>query len=243
MNSSMKKIVVAGALLAASALASAQNAGVPVAVVAASPEGVLSLTSSATIQVPNDWIEVQFSISRDGTDSAAVQAALKAALATALDQANHVARPDGHVEVQGGGFSLQPRFDAKGRINGWTGSTQMSVQGRDMATIAALAGQVASMNVSSLEYSVSREAREKVEGDVTAQAIARFRAKAGDYAKAFGYAGFVVREVTVEADGGNSSPPRPMMMKAMAMSSDARMPIAAGSGSVTANVNGSVQLK
>ena len=242
MNSSMKKLVAAGALFAASALAFAQPAGMPVAV-APNPEGVLSLTSSATVQVPNDWIAVQFSISRDGVDSAAVQAALKTALATALDQANRVAKPDGHVEVQGGGFSLQPRFDAKGRINGWTGSTQMSVQGRDMATIAALAGQVASMNVSSLEYSVSREAREKVEGDVTAQAIARFRAKAGDYAKAFGYAGFVVREVNVEADSGNPPPPRPMMMKAMAMSSDATMPIAAGTGTVTASVNGSVQLK
>ena len=127
-------------------------------VTAAQTEGVLTLTSSATVQVPNDWIAVQFSISRDGTDSAAVQAALKSALGAALEQANRVAKPDGHVEVQGGGFSLQPRFDNKGRINGWTGSTEMSVQGRDMAAIAALAGQVTTMNVSSLDYSVSREA-------------------------------------------------------------------------------------
>jgi len=97
--------------------------------------------------------------------------------------------------------------------------------------------------VGNLSYSVSREAREKVEGEVTAQAIARFRAKAADYAKAFGYAGFTLREVNVNADG--ATPPRPYQMKAAlsSMAAAAPMPVAAGSGSVTARVNGSVQMK
>ena len=38
---------------------------------------------------------------------------------------------------------------------------------------------------------LSRELREKVEGEVAAQAIARYRAKAADYAKQFGYGGYV----------------------------------------------------
>ena len=175
--------------------------------------------------------------------AAQTQAALKEALGTALAQARQVARPDGHVEVQGGGFSLQPRFNNKGIVNGWTGSTSLTVQGRDMGTIAELAGRVQSMTVASLDYSVSREAREKVEGDVAAQAIARFRAKAADYAKAFGFANFVVREANVGIDNGQP-PPRPFRAKlAMAPSVSDALPVEAGSGSVTANVNGSVQLK
>jgi predicted secreted protein len=255
MNPTMNKTslaLVPAALLAAmlaaplSSAAQAAAAPVPPIVVAAQkdPEGVVTLASSATIQVPNDWITVQFSTSKEGTDANAVQAALKDALGAALAQARAVARPDGHVEVQGGGFSLQPRFNAKGVVNGWTGSTSMVVQGRDMGTIADLAGKVQSMTVGSLDYSVSREAREKVEGELAAQAIARFRAKAGDYAKAFGYGAFVVREVNVNVDSGAPAP-RPMRMKAMAMSASdsVAMPVEAGSGSVTANVNGSVQLK
>ena len=112
------------------------------------------------------------------------------------------ARPDGHVEVQGGGFSLQPRFNAKGIVNGWQGTTSLTVQGRDISAIAELAGRVQTMTVGSLDYSVSREAREKVEGELAAQAIARFRAKAGDYAKAFGYSSFVVRDANVAFDNG-----------------------------------------
>jgi predicted secreted protein len=232
---------VSACVLAASmpSLASAQAT-----VVQKDPEGVVSLNSSATVQVPNDWIVVQFTTNKEGTDANAVQAALKEAVGSTLAQARQVAKADGHVEVQGGGFSLQPRFNVKGVVNGWSGTTAVVVQGRDMGTIAELAGRVQSMTVGSLDYSVSREAREKVEGEVTAQAIARFRAKAADYAKAFGYGGYVIRDVNVNVDNGQP-PPRPyaMVRAAAAPKMSDSLPVEAGSGSVTANVNGSVQLK
>jgi len=235
-------LAAALALPTASAAQAAVAPVVPVVVAQKDPEGVVTLASSATIQVPNDWITVQFSTSKEGTDANAVQAALKEALGAALAQARAVARPDGHVEVQGGGFSLQPRFNAKGIVNGWTGTTSLTVQGRDMGTIAELAGKVQTMTVGSLDYSVSREAREKVEGELAGQAIARFRAKAADYAKSFGYGSFSIREVNVNVD--NNQPPRPYLMRAktMAVSDSAPLPVEAGSGTVTANVNGSVQL-
>jgi predicted secreted protein len=237
MNKKLLTLICAAALAAAlPSLATAQ-------VVPKDPEGVVSLNSSATVQVPNDWLTVLFTATKEGTDAAAVQAALKEALGAALAQARQVAKPDGHVEVQGGGFSLQPRLNPKGIVNGWTGTTSLWVQGRDMGTIAELAGRISSMSVGSLGYSVSREAREKVEGDVSAQAIARFRAKAADYAKAFGYSSFTVREVTVATDNGQP-PPRVYAMKArIASTADDSMPVEAGSGSVTSNVNGTVQLK
>jgi predicted secreted protein len=207
------------------------------------PEGVISLNSSATVQVPNDWIAVQFTTTKEGTDANAVQTALKEALGAAMAQARQVARPDGHVEVQGAGFSLQPRLNAKGQVNGWTGTTSLTVQGRDMGTIAEFAGRVQAMAVGNLDYSVSREAREKVEGEVAAQAIARFRAKAADYAKAFGYGTFTVRDANVNIDNGQPGP-RPYLARAKAVASFSEaMLVEAGTGLVTANVNGSVQLK
>ena len=241
-NSMTKKLLALVFAASLPLLAGAQATLVPA--VQKDPEGVVTLASSATVQVPNDWITVQFSTSKEGTDANAVQAALKDALAAALAQARQVAKPDGHVEVQGGGFSLQPRFNSKGLVNGWSGTTSLTVQGRDMQTIAELAGRVQAMTVGSLDYSVSREAREKVEGDVAAQAIARFRAKAADYAKAFGYASFKVREANVNIDNGGPPPPRPFRAKMASLASDSTpLPVEAGSGSVTANVNGSIQLK
>ena len=240
MNKTLLSLLCAGIL--ATSLPTLAKAQAPVA--QKDSEGVVSLSSSATVQVPNDWISVQFSTTKEGPDAAAVQAALKDALATAVAQARQVAKPDGHVEVQGGGFSLQPRLNAKGQVSGWSGTTSLVVQGRDMGTIAELAGRVQAMTVGNLDYSVSREAREKVEGEVAAQAIARFRAKAADYAKAFGYATYTLHDANVNVDNGQVAP-RPIRFKAaMSMSSMSEpLPVEAGSGSVTANVNGSVQLK
>ena len=245
MQKLMNKNVLAlvSACVLAASMPSLAQAQAPV-VVQKDPEGVVSLNSSATVQVPNDWIAVQFSTTKEGTDAAAVQAGLKEALATALALAKQVVKPDGHVEVQGGGFSLQPRYNAKGLVNGWTGTTSLTVQGRDIATIAELAGRVQTMTVGNLDYSVSREAREKVESELTAQAIARFRAKAAEYAKAFGYGAFTIRDANVNVDNGQQ-PPRPYVMARIAAApkmGDA-MPVEAGSGTVTANVSGSVQLK
>ena len=131
----------------------------------------------------------------------------------------------------------------------------LSRQGRDFDTFARamcgeyrvvcpdVAGRIQAMTVGSLDYSVSREAREKVEGEVAAQAIVRFRAKAADYAKAFGYATFTVRDANVNIDNGQPTP-RPFRAKiAQASSMSEALPVEAGSGSVTANVNGSIQLK
>ena len=236
----MKKtltLCVVAALFAASAARAADL------VVQKDPEGVVTLNSSATVDVPKDWMSVTFSVTREGADAHAVQTALKEALDAALKQAQAAKEDDGRLEVRTGGFSLQPRYNQKGLMNGWTGTTELQVQGRDMPAIATLAGHVATMTIANLDYSVSREAREKIETELAAQAIAGFRAKAAAYAKAFGYAGFTIREVNVQTDQQQGPPPRPFAAKAMAMAgaSDA-LPTDAGKGSVTSNVNGSVTL-
>jgi predicted secreted protein len=113
-----------------------------------------------------------------------------------------------------------------------------------MATIAQLSGRISSMTIARVEYGLSREAREKVEGEVSAQAVARFRARADALAKQFGYGGYAIREVNVSTDGA-VPPPMPYARAGMmkAESADMALPTEPGKGSVTANVSGSVQMK
>jgi predicted secreted protein len=206
------------------------------------PRERLSLSASASAEVARDVLGISFSTTREGTEAAAVQAGLKQALDAALVEARKVAKP-GQVDVQTGGFSLYPRNDPKtGKINGWQGSAELLVEGRDTAVIAQLAGRIHSLTISRVGYSLSREAREKAEGDISAQAIARYRTKAAEYARQFGYSGYVVGEVSINSD---EAAPRPMMVKAMRMSAamaDEALPTEAGKATVTVNVNGSVQL-
>ena len=210
------------------------------------PQNVVSLSASASVDVQKDWITVVFSTTRDGVDAAAVQSQLRQALDTALAEARKIAKP-GQVEVQTGAFSLYPRYTNKPNvapvISGWQGSTELVVEGRDVQAISQLTGRVSSLSIGRVSFSLSREAREKVEGDVAAQAIARFRARAEAVSKQFGFGGYSVREVAVNADSPQM-PVQPMMRaQAMRASAEESLPVEAGKATVTAQVSGSVQMR
>lgn len=207
------------------------------------PQGVVGLSASATVEVTKDLLSVTLSTTREGADAATVQSQLKQALDAALSEAKKVAKP-GQLDVQTGNFSLYPRYAPKGGISGWQGSAELIVEGRDMAAIGALTGRITTLTIARVGYGLSRELREKVEGDVAAQAIGRFRAKAADYAKQFGYGGYAIREVSVNADSPVIMAAAPVMRaKAMSAAADESLPVEAGKGTVTVNVNGTVQMK
>ncbi|MCB2023084.1 MAG: SIMPL domain-containing protein [Burkholderiaceae bacterium] len=204
------------------------------------PQGVVGLTASATAEVPRDMISITLNATRDGPDASAVQSALRQALDAGLVEARKAARP-GEVDVQTGNFSLFPRYNKQNTISGWQGSAELVVEGRDMQAIAALTGRISSMTISRVSYGLTRELREKTESELTAQAIARYRARAAEAAKAFGYAGYALREVDINS--GESRPPIPApRMRAMAVASEEALPVEAGKTEVSVSVSGSVQL-
>lgn len=222
------------------ALAAPVLAQTPAAVPVAAPQNVVSLSASASVEVTKDVLSVAFSTSRDGTDAAAVQAQLKSAVDAVLAEARKIARP-GQVEVQTGNFALYPRYAPKGGLNGWQGSAEVIVEGKDIAAIAALAGRVQAMPVARVAFSLSREAREKVDADVTAQAIARFRARADFVAKQLGFVGWSIREIAVNSEQPPNGVPM-MRMQASRAAADEALPVEAGKATVSASVSGSVQL-
>lgn len=230
------RIVAALALLTLAAMPPAR-ADTP------APQGVLSLTASASVEVTKDLLSVSFSTTKEGSDANAVQAQLKQALDAALAEAKKAAKP-GQVDVQTGTFSLYPRYAPKGGINGWQGSAQLIVEGRDMAAIGQLTGRIASMTIAGVDFRLSREASQKVEGEVTAQAIASYRSKATEYAKQFGYAGFAIREVNVSTnDAQQVSYPKARMTAMASSTTSDPLSVEPGKALVTATVNGSVQMK
>jgi predicted secreted protein len=204
----------------------------------APPRDVLSLTASAVVEQPYDTLAITLSTTKEGSDPGAVQAQLRQAVDAALTDARRAARP-GQIDVRTGAFSLGPRYTNKGLISGWVGQAEVLLEGRDMGGIAQLAGRLATLTVARVAYSLARETREKAEAEASAQAIARFRAKAVELAKQFGYSGYTISEVSVGVD----APVQPLL-RARAMSasvaSDESIPVEAGKASVNVNVNGSV---
>ncbi|MBI3533165.1 MAG: SIMPL domain-containing protein [Burkholderiales bacterium] len=206
------------------------------------PQNVVQLSASATLEVPHDWLALAMSISRDGTDAQVVQAQLKTALDAALTEARASAQP-GALQVRTGNFTLTPRRNRDGHINGWQGSAELLLEGRDFARISAAAGRIQTLTVTSAAFSLSREQQAAVESQVQAQAIERFKLRAADIAKAFGFGSYSLREVTVSSSEPNLPRPRFLAMTASNASMDAALPVEAGKGVVQVTVSGAVQLK
>ncbi|HEY6133713.1 MAG TPA: SIMPL domain-containing protein [Rubrivivax sp.] len=209
--------------------------------VAPGPQNVLSLSASASVEVTMDLLSVTLSTTREAADAATVQSQLRQAVDAALTEARRAARP-GQLEVRTGDFSLYPRYAPKGGISGWQGRAEVVVEGRDTQAIAQLTGRLPTLSIARVAYGLSREARERVEAEVTAQAITRFRDRAAAQTQQFGFGSYLLREVQV---GAQEPPPyaaAPMRMKAAGAASDEALPVEAGKATVTSTVSGSVQM-
>lgn len=212
-------------------------------VVLAPPQNVLQLSASGTVETPQDLLTLSLSTTREGADPAAVQAQLKAALDAALAEARKAAQP-GQMDVRTGNFAIYPRHGRDGRMSGWNGTAELVLEGRDFARITQAAGRIGSLTLSGVSFGLSREQRLKVEGEAQQLAIERFKAKADELAKSFGFSGYTLREVAVNAnDPGFVPRPRMMAMEAKAAGADMAVPVEAGKSAVVVTVSGSVQLR
>ena len=205
-------------------------------------KNVAQLSASGSVEVQQDLLSISLATTRDGLDASTVQTQLKQALDTALTQARQAASPE-LMTVRTGNFSLYPRYGKDGKINGWQGSTELILEGKDFARITGTAGKIQSLTLGNVSFALSREQRAKVEGEAQAQAIERFKARAGEISGAFGFGGYTLREVSINTnDQGYTPRPRPMAMSARSDMSEASVPVEAGRSTVMVVVTGSVQM-
>ncbi|MEJ8822955.1 SIMPL domain-containing protein [Variovorax humicola] len=223
----------ASALLAVANAASAQTPP---------PQNVLQLSASGTVVAQQDLLSMTLSTTRDGPDPAAIQSQLKTALDAALAEARKSTQ-SGQLDVRTGNFNLAPRYTRDGKISGWAGYAELVLEGRDLPRIAQVAGRITTLTVGNVGFALSREQRAKVEVEAQTLAINAFKQKADELAKGFGFAGYTLREVSVNANSDEPVRPRMMAAQAKSLASDAAVPIEAGKTNVVVNVSGSVQLK
>lgn len=203
----------------------------------------ITLSASGHVEAPQDWLTVRMGLTREGVDAAAVQAQLKTAIDAALTTARAQVRSR-QMEVRSGAFGVSPRYGRDGRINGWQGSAELVLEGRDVPLITATAGKLSTLTVNSMGFSLSREARRQLESDVQAQAIERFRARAAEVTKAFGFSSYTLGAVNISStDDGARPMPRMMAMEAKAAMADAPLSVEAGTDTVSVTVSGSINVR
>jgi len=205
---------------------------------------VVNLSASSFTEVPQDWLVLTLNTTREAADAATVQNELKVALESALRVVREFEQGDS-LQVRTGQFGLHPRYGTQGRIQGWRGTTELVLEGRDFERITRAAGRVQSLTMAQVAFSLSRQAQQRLESEVQAQAIQRFRARAAEVTRAFGYQDFELREVSVSsADEGAPMMRAPVMaMEMRAAASEAPVPVQPGKSTVSITVSGSIQMR
>ncbi|CAM4177123.1 SIMPL domain-containing protein [Comamonas aquatilis] len=210
---------------------------------AARPMNVLNLQAQGVVEVKQDWLTATLSATKEGRDAAAVQSQLQKAVEAAMTVLRRDAQA-GQLELSSGNFSVSPRYGNNGKMDGWQGRAEIVLQGRDFVRITQAAAKVSEMTLASMGFGLSREAREKVEGEAQAKAIEAFRQRAASISKSFGFTGYSLGEITINSGEGTMRPPYPRMMAmAKAGYADAApVPVEADKAEVTVSVSGSVQM-
>ena len=242
----MLRRALAAASLSALVLTGAHAQPVPAsALTMTPPQNVLQLSATGLVEVQQDLLTLSLSTTREGADAANVQADLRTAVDAALTEVKKTAQA-GQMDVRSGDFNVHPRYGRDGKINGWQGRAELVLEGLDFPRITQAAARVPSMTIGNLQFGLSRELRGRVEGEAQSIAIERFKARASEIAKAFGFNGYTLREVNVSGEDSGYQP-RMMAMAKQEMRGGAAdaAPVAVepGKSVVQITVSGSVQAR
>lgn len=196
----------------------------------------INLDARASVEVDNDIMRAGLYVEMEDTDATRLADKVNRATNDALK----LAKGFTGVRARTAGYSTYPVTD-KEKIVRWRSRSEISVEGEDFRRMSEAIGKLqAIMRLGAVEFSVSAAARAKAEEALTQTAIAEFLRKADMVTRGFKGSGFNVIEASVSSEGYHP-PPRPMMMKSMAVADAAPAPeMEAGTSRVTIQVNGAI---
>jgi predicted secreted protein len=181
-------------------------------------------------------------VQKEGLQAPAVQKQLNAVLSAALAVATPLAKP-GALDVSTGDMDVSPRYGREGKVNGWTGSAQLVLQGRDAVQIATLAARLQELTVAQIDWQLSPEQKMAAESRIQAEAVSRFQSKAQALTQQFGFAAYTLREVRVNAQEVQEGSAMPRMAMAQMAAAPAPTPTLAGKSRVAVHISGSIVMR
>jgi predicted secreted protein len=202
-----------GISLAASALAVTLPVFAQTVIEAApTPQPVITVTASASADVANDRMHALLRAEADDADPVRAADTVNARMARALSRAKAV---EG-VEARSAGYSSY-QISEPNRPPRWRVAQSLALEGADFAALSALVSQLQGSDgllLTSLNFSVSANARRAADDALTEEAIKRWQGRAKTAARAFGTAGYRAGRVTVQTN--DYARPQPMLKAGMA---------------------------
>lgn len=236
------RFAAASALLAAIALPRMADARERIA----PPADVLDLDATVSSEVAPDLSVVTLAVVREGPEVASLTRDVNETLAKAFADAKAV----GSVIAASGGYSTFPRIGSRGGTNtrtGWQLRAEIIVKSKDFDALGALVGKLSqTLQIAGSGFEISPELRAREGSALIERGVHAFQDKASAAAKAFGYSGYSIRQVSVgsagQSGGGRISMAR-MDVDAAASQSPAALPVESGRVTLSLTVSGSVLMR
>jgi predicted secreted protein len=201
----------------------------------------IELSAEAQREVANDTLSAALYMEANGATAAEVANTLNRAINDALKQSAEVKA----VRARSGNNQTWPLYNKAQQITGWRGRAEIRLESRDFTAAAALVGRLQStLQLASLQFSVSPEARKAAENELITEAVAAFRARADVVRQALAGKGYKLRRLAIST--GGFAPPRPLMARAMAAASAAEVAapqFEGGMSQVTVTASGAVEIE
>jgi predicted secreted protein len=192
--------------------ASLALAGTALAADPAPRYNTIELQADAQREVANDTLSASLFVELNDANPAALANAIN----KAANEALRVARDYKSVRVRSGNNQTYPVY-AKGNVlQGWRGRAEIRIESRDFEAASGLIGKLqAGMQLGSLSFSVSPEARRQTENELIAEAIGAFKSRAEIVRGALAGRGYKILRLNVNS-GSSAPPPRFAMARALA---------------------------
>ena len=220
--------------------ASLALAGTALAADPAPRYNTIELQADAQREVANDTLSASLFVELDDANPAALANAIN----KAANEALRLARDYKSVRVRSGNNQTYPVY-AKGNIlQGWRGRAEIRIESRDFEAASGLIGKLqAGMQLGSLSFSVSPEARRQTENELIAEAIGAFKARAEIVRGTLASRGYKILRLNVNS-GSSAPPPRFAMARALAAGAPevAAPNLEGGVSLVTVTVGGAIEV-
>ena len=199
----------------------------------------VSFRVEAGRDVQNDQVSAVLQASAEDRDAAKLADEINNTMVWALQQAKAVKG----VTLQSGNYRTYPVYD-KSKIVRWRGVQELHLESQDVAALSDLLGTLqARLKMQSMQFSVSTDARDTVEDELIAEALAAFRKRASLISGSLKASGYELLDVNINSAG--QPPVMPMRMESKARLSAASVAppaIEQGSSRISVQVSGAIRL-
>lgn len=201
---------------------------------------VVELQAEAQREVANDTLNASLYVEMNDANPATLASAIN----RSVNEALRVAKDHKGVRVRSGGNQTYPVYAKGNALQGWRGRAEIRIESRDFQEASGLIGKLqAGMQLGSLGFSVSPEARRLAENELIVEAVAAFKARAEIVKGALAGKGYKIQRLNVNS-GSSAPPPRFAMARALSAGAPevAAPDLAGGVSMVTVNAGGAIEV-